>query len=81
MILRYVVFERTQGAKSWTIAHKRSVDKGDGQGDFTVPAMFHKRCLAEAFVLTVQSHRRGWWHGKPDQRPMESKIIKCVLPA
>lgn len=81
MILRYVVFERTVGAKSWTIAVKKSVDLGDGLGDFHVPAMFARWALARAFVKNVQSKRLGWWNGKPNQRPMESKIIKCVLPS
>ncbi len=80
MMLRYVVLERTVGAKSWTIAFKRSIDKGDGIGDFDVPAMFHRLNLARKFVREVQSKRRGWWGGKPNQRPMESKIIKCMLP-
>jgi len=82
MILRYVVFERTVGAKSWTIASKLSLAaaRGDKFGDFTVPAMFHRLNLARKFVRDVQSKRRGWWGGKPNQRPIESKIIKCILP-
>lgn len=80
MILRYVVFERTVGAKSWTIAVKKSIDRGDGIGDFQLPAMFARLSLAREFVKNVQSKRRGWWGGIPDQRPIESKIIKCALP-
>ena len=81
MILRYVVFERTVGAKSWTIAFKPSLYKGDGSRDFNVPAMFHRFDSARKFVKNVQKKRRGWWGGVPDQRPIESKIIKCVLPS
>ena len=81
MILRYVVFERTVGAKCWTIAVKKSIDKGDGAGDFQLSAMFHRLNLARKFVKEVHSKRRGWWGGKPNQRPMESKIVKCVLPS
>ena len=83
MILRYVVFERTVGTKSWTIASKLSLEaeRGDKFGDFDVLAIFHRLNLARKFVKEVQSKRRGWWDGKPNQRPMESKIVKCVLPS
>ena len=81
MILRYVVFERTVGTKSWRIAVKKSIDKGDGAGDFHLPAVFRRFNSARKFVKEVQSKRRGWWDGKPNQRPMESKIVKCVLPS
>ena len=83
MILRYVVFERTVGSKSWTIASKLSIEaaRGDRFEDFAVPAMFHRLNLAMEFVNEVQSERRGWWDLKPNQRPMESKIVKCVLPS
>lgn len=66
----YVVFERTQGAKCWTLAHK----------DSDTPACFRNINAAEDWVANVHSKRKGWWGGKPDQRPMQSHIAVIELP-
>lgn len=70
---QYVVFERTQGSKCWTIAMKKLPGT-------RIPAYFHRKDLAKAFVRDVQSKRLGWWDGKPNQRPMESLIAAVKLP-
>jgi len=79
---RIVVFERVQGGKSWTIASKESKesDRNDGFGDFTIPALFSRMDLAEKWVKNEHSKRRGWWGGKPNQRPMEAFIADVPVP-
>ncbi len=70
----YLVFERTQGSKCWTIAFKTA-----RYGD-PIPAVFLKRERAEDWVAEVHSKKLGWWGGKPNQRPMEAHIAEIVLP-
>ena len=68
---RYVVFERTKGSKCWTIAHHE---------ERNVPAQFSCLSCAWKWVADVHSKRRGWWGGKPNQRPMEAHIAEIDLP-
>lgn len=74
----WIVLERTEGCTCWTIAFKNpEVIQGHKA---VVPCNFHKRELAEAWVREVHSKRRGWWGGKPNQRPMQSCIVEVELP-
>ena len=80
---RYIVFECVkmkphEGASSWTIAH-RDPRRFDGELLPGTPACFSKRIHAREWVRDVHSKRLGWWHGKPNQRPMVAKIVKCEL--
>lgn len=86
---RYVVFERVQGSKSWTIATKPVPPitnlpehlKCLETDEITfIPAMFHLYELAEKFVNEIQSKKLGWWGGIPSQRPFESHIAEVDCP-
>ncbi|MEI6148945.1 MAG: hypothetical protein WCS01_07595 [bacterium] len=71
----YIVFECPQGSACWTVAHRDP----NGAGIATT-AHFHKKELAERFCSEVMSKRKGWWGGKPDQRPMDWHIAEVDLP-
>ena len=70
MTKRYIVFERPEGSKCWTMAFK----------DSGLPASFMNRGMADMWVEEEHSHRRGWLHGKPNQTPMQAHIAKVELP-
>ncbi len=71
----YVVFECPQGSATWTVARRDPT-----VGGVATTAHFLKRDVAERFCSEVMSKRRGWWGGKPDQRPMEWHIAEVELP-
>ncbi len=68
---RYIVFERPEGSKCWTIA---MVD------NYRLPASFQTSKHAERFVSETHSKRLGWSGGKPNQTPMQSHIAEVELP-
>lgn len=74
---RYIVFERPQGSKCWTLAQQPK-DCGDSTEWF--PAEFHRRSTAENFVADDVCHRRGWLAGIPNQTPMTAHIAEVELP-
>ena len=61
---RYVVFERGQGSKCWTIAFRET----------GVPGSFHRLELAAAFADAVRARQAA------NGRPMEAYIAAVELP-
>ena len=61
---RYVVFERGQGSKCWTIAFRET----------GVPGSFHRPELAATFADTVRARQAA------NRRPMEAYISAVELP-
>jgi hypothetical protein len=61
---RYIVFERGQGSKCWTIAFKEN----------GVPGSFHRPELAAAFAETVRARQAV------NGMPMEAYIATVELP-
>ena len=59
----YIVFERGQGSKCWTIAFKET----------GVPGCFHRPELAAAFADTVRARRAA------NGRPMEAYVATVDL--
>ena len=70
MTKRYIVFERPEGSKCWTMAFKQSL----------VPASFMNKMMAKIWVKDYHSKTKGWHDGKPDQVPMQSHIAVVELP-
>jgi len=61
---RYVLFERGQGSKCWTIAFRET----------GVPGSFHRPELAAEFAEAVRARRAA------NGRPMEAFIATVELP-
>lgn len=75
MSKRYLVFEKPEASKTWTIAFM-AIPKFERM----TPADFIKRENAEAWVRDVHSKRLGWWEGKPNQVPLQAHIAEVELP-
>lgn len=67
----YIVFEKPEGSKCWTVAF---------MDNYRGPATFSKITDAKKWVDEVHSNRRGWQGGKPDVVPMRSCIAEVELP-
>jgi hypothetical protein len=70
MSKRYIVFERPQGSKCWTLARK-NLKGGD------VIAQFNKRESAVEFSLENSKTLCGWYN----YAPMECFVAEVELPA
>ena len=70
---RFIVLERPEGSKCWTLASKNEVGG-------MLKATFSTRTRAEEWVRDVHSKRLGWWRGVPDQLPMQAHIAEVRLP-
>lgn len=75
----FIVMERTEGSKTWTVAYKDPQRIGRAKCP-AVPALFMFGYQAQTFVTEVMSRRRGFWAGKPGQRKMESYVCRLHLP-
>jgi len=69
---RYIVFERPEGSKCWTIAHRNAVHL---QKQSYMPMQFGKLALAAKAALEVQQ-----WHIGANNKPMEAHIATIELP-
>lgn len=86
---RYLVFARTIGTQSWTLAHKmmppiqnlpEHLKQFETTEETAIPAVFWKKESAELFAETIRKEWLGWWAGVPDQRHMEAYVAEVDLP-
>jgi len=67
---RYIVFERPEGSKCWTMAIREN----------GVPMSFCENDLAELAAQDVRDKHRGWLSGLTDQTTMTACVVSVDLP-
>ena len=70
MTKRFIVFERPQGSKTWTMAFKSPNN----------PASFMNQNMAFLWVRDEHSLRKGWLNGKPNKSKLQAHIAEVELP-
>lgn len=65
----YVIFERPEGSKVWTLAHNRA----------GLVMQYSEKSNAAKAAVEVES-RRAWCKGVPDKTPIKAHIAEIELP-